>query len=46
LEFLPPPLVSRVRASPDSVSLLPCPPVTGVGGLSLGEVRPPRPAEL
>jgi hypothetical protein len=35
-----------VRASPDSFSLLPCPPVTGIGELSPGEVLSPRPAEL
>jgi hypothetical protein len=36
----------RVRASPDSVSLSPYLLVTGVGGSSPGEVRPPRPVEL
>jgi hypothetical protein len=42
----PPPRLFRVRASPDSVSLLSRPPVTGVGGSGPGEVRPPRPLEL
>jgi hypothetical protein len=41
-----PPHLFRARVSPDSVSLLPSLLVTGVGGSSLGDVRPPRPAEV
>jgi hypothetical protein len=41
-----PSCLSHVRAFPDSVPLAPCPLVTGVGGSSPGEVRPPRPAKL
>jgi hypothetical protein len=40
------PRLFRVRASPDSVSLLPSPLVTGVGGSSSREVRLSRPIEL
>jgi hypothetical protein len=42
----PPSRLFRACASSDSVSPLPCPPVTRVGGPSSGQALPPRPTEL